>query len=272
VLDVSETYVIIRPHVHNKEIRISRKEIEPACKELLALGEITRIRIQEAYSEFHPAFVAAILAELPGVTHVVKPVITLYSGATKAAEPASGGRMGIPPKQPPAPPVAAPVEPSPEGPPKPPPDRRFRDRAGFGKRQEFRAIAELLKLGFDVYLPLVDDQGIDCVVRREQGDKLYYWDIQIKARSTEIKAANAGLFAALTIPKPRENYIFIFYAEQVDTCWVIPSLELVKLAFQNKGGKNARKYSIDLCHREGGKAVPDPRYRDYEDAFHLLDP
>ncbi len=130
--------------------------------------------------------------------------------------------MGIPPKQPPAPPIAATTEPSPDKPSLP--NRRFRDRAGFGKRQEFRAIAELLKLGFDVYLPLVDDQGIDCVVRIEKENELHYWDIQIKARSTEIKAANAGLFAALTIPKPRENYIFIFYAEQVNTYWVISFL------------------------------------------------
>ena len=122
-----------------------------------------------------------------------------------------------------------------------------------------------------MYLPLLDDQGIDCVVRIEKENELHYWDIQIKARSTEIKAANAGLFAALTIPKPRENYIFIFYAEQVNTYWVIPSLELVKLAFQNKGGKNIGKYSINLCHREGGRGPPDPRYQGYENAFHLLD-
>jgi len=41
----------------------------------------------------------------------------------------------------------------------------YRDSASFGKRQEFVAIAELLRRGFDVYLTLVDDQQIDCVVR-----------------------------------------------------------------------------------------------------------
>ena len=34
----------------------------------------------------------------------------------------------------------------------------FRSSASFGKRQEFVAIAELLRRGFDVYLTLVDDQ------------------------------------------------------------------------------------------------------------------
>ena len=56
----------------------------------------------------------------------------------------------------------------------------YRDTASFGKRQEFVVIAELLKHGFDVYLTLVDDQGIDCVVRLNETK---YLDIQIKARS-----------------------------------------------------------------------------------------
>jgi len=38
---------------------------------------------------------------------------------------------------------------------------RFRDTASFGKRQEFRVIAELMSRDFDVYVPLVDDQAID---------------------------------------------------------------------------------------------------------------
>src|ERR1700758_4110328 len=41
----------------------------------------------------------------------------------------------------------------------------FRSSASFGKRQEFAAIAELLKRNYDVYLTLVDDQQIDCMVR-----------------------------------------------------------------------------------------------------------
>ena len=57
---------------------------------------------------------------------------------------------------------------------------RFRHSASFGKRQEFGAIAELLRRGYDVYITLVDDQGIDCIVR--QGPDKFY-DVQIKARS-----------------------------------------------------------------------------------------
>lgn len=57
---------------------------------------------------------------------------------------------------------------------------KYRDTASFGRRQEYSVIAELLKRNFDVYMTLVDDQGIDCVIRLD--DKRYV-DVQIKARS-----------------------------------------------------------------------------------------
>lgn len=43
-----------------------------------------------------------------------------------------------------------------------------RSTASFGKRQEYIAVAELLRRGFDVYMTLVDDQQIDCVIRQER--------------------------------------------------------------------------------------------------------
>jgi hypothetical protein len=42
----------------------------------------------------------------------------------------------------------------------------FRDSASFGKRQEFTVTAELLRRGYDVYQTLVDDQQIDCIIRK----------------------------------------------------------------------------------------------------------
>jgi hypothetical protein len=34
-----------------------------------------------------------------------------------------------------------------------------------GKRGELTVIGELLKRGFDVYIPVVDTEGIDCIVK-----------------------------------------------------------------------------------------------------------
>lgn len=145
----------------------------------------------------------------------------------------------------------------------------FRSRASFGKRQEFVAIAELLRRNFDVYLTLVDDQQIDCIIRQQKGGELRYLDIQIKARSKEAKTP--GLFSAMDIRNPRENFYWIFYAEEVDTHWIIPSLELVKIASQNKTGKNADKYSINLCSTTRAGVKPRSQFKAYENNFELLE-
>lgn len=65
--------------------------------------------------------------------------------------------------------------------------RSYRNTASFGKRQEYIAIAELLKRGYDVYMTLVDDQQIDCIVRHDNGSFVKYVAVQIKARSKTAK-------------------------------------------------------------------------------------
>lgn len=74
-----------------------------------------------------------------------------------------------------------------------------RDSASFGKRQEFVAFGELLKRGFDVYMPLVDDQQIDRVIRLSYKSGPVYLDIRIKARSDKANITNAGRFSAMEI-------------------------------------------------------------------------
>jgi hypothetical protein len=145
----------------------------------------------------------------------------------------------------------------------------FRSSASFGKRQEFVAIAELLRRGFDVYLTLVDDQQIDCVVRQERDGALTYLDLQIKARSKEAK--HAATFAAMEVKKPRPNFFFIFYAEVINTYWVIPSLELIKLANVRKSGKSLGMFRIDLCNKTKTGWRPRPKFDAYKNAFHLLE-
>ena len=122
----------------------------------------------------------------------------------------------------------------------------FRDTASFGKRQEFIVIAELLRRNFDVYLTLVDDQGIDCVIRL---DASRYIDIQIKARSRTAKYWN--LFAAMDFV-PRDNYFFIFYLERNDTTWIIPSEDVAELSSQNLSGKNKGKRTLSLPTSQSG--------------------
>ena len=129
-------------------------------------------------------------------------------------------------------------------------------------------MAELLRRNFDVYLTLVDDQQIDCVIRLD-GRPPVYLDVQIKARSK--KAKHPGTFAALEVRKPRSNFFFIFYSEPIDTYWVVPSLELVKKAYRNKSGENVGKYRVDVASvLRDGTVRPLPRWLEYKDSFELL--
>jgi len=55
-----------------------------------------------------------------------------------------------------------------------------RHSAGFGKRIEYYIVGLMLKQDLDVYLPLVDDDAIDAIVKRPDGS---FVEVQIKARS-----------------------------------------------------------------------------------------
>ncbi len=141
---------------------------------------------------------------------------------------------------------------------------KYRDTASFGKRQEYSVIAELLKRGFDVYMTLVDDQGIDCVLRVD--DKKYL-DVQIKAKSKEAKQWN--FFAAMSFDV-RDNFYFIFYTEKNNNLWVIPSKDVKELGIENKSGKNVGKISLTLPKIESGdKASKFEKYKN-ENGFALL--
>ena len=93
----------------------------------------------------------------------------------------------------------------------------FRNSAGFGKRMEYWIVGLMLKESLDVYMPLVDDFGVDAVIRKPSGD---FIEIQIKARSKKVIFGDAALFAAIT-HEIRPNYYFVFYSERMDSIWIL---------------------------------------------------
>lgn len=160
---------------------------------------------------------------------------------------------------------------------------RFRDSASFGKRQEFIVIAKLLRRGYDVYQTLVDDQQIDCIIRKGKQNPVYM-DIQIKARSKRCSPKDAARFAGLVIDNPRPKYFFIFYSEQLKKTWIIPSLDIAnresgRIASKNEQGINAGKYSINMAGHSStsNKAISNgtttKRFQKYEgeNGYALLD-
>lgn len=98
----------------------------------------------------------------------------------------------------------------------------------------------MLKEGLDVYIPLVDDNAIDAVIRRPNGQ---FVEVQIKARSEECAPGDGALFAAIP-HELRHNYWFVFYSERMGKMWIMTSEEFIREAVQNKTGKNAGKRTI----------------------------
>ena len=116
----------------------------------------------------------------------------------------------------------------------------FRHSAGFGKRMEYNLVGKMLMEGLDVYMPLIDDHGVDCVIKKEDGT---FIEVQIKARSSDVKDGDAALFSAIT-HEQTNNFFFVFYSERLDLMWILSSEEFIHECVTNKTGKNAGKRSI----------------------------
>ncbi|WP_281994878.1 hypothetical protein [Ruegeria faecimaris] len=136
----------------------------------------------------------------------------------------------------------------------------FRNSASFGKRIEYWVIGLLLKDGFDVFVPLVDDDGIDAIIRGRAGQKI---DLQIKARSGQVKFGSSALFGVgQSHPKERDGYYFLFYSERLDEMWLMSSADFIKNCVTTSSGKNAGHRSIWMNGRSKvrNQEYPNPRF------------
>ncbi len=135
----------------------------------------------------------------------------------------------------------------------------FRHLAGFGKRMEYKLVGDMLMEGLDVYLPLVDDHGVDCVIKRRDGT---FIEVQIKSRSSEVVFGDAALFAGIT-HEPTANFYFVFYAERMKTMWILSSEEFLSECLTNVGGKNKGKHTIWLNGKKRGVEYCKERFEKY---------
>ncbi|MCB0018425.1 MAG: hypothetical protein KDE09_11585 [Anaerolineales bacterium] len=74
VVAVDSAKIIVRPHKSGKERPIKREVVEGAWSDLMRRRELTRNDIRERYSQFNPAYVAAILAAVPDVDYRIRPI------------------------------------------------------------------------------------------------------------------------------------------------------------------------------------------------------
>lgn len=115
-------------------------------------------------------------------------------------------------------------------------------KLSFGKAIEYKVASEMVREGFDVYLPVADDHGVDLIARTPAGNVV---EVQVKALS---KTNKRGLFAAINHTS-KANYYFVFYMESSDKTWIMSSSDFVKLASQTTRGNNAGKYSISILKK-----------------------
>ena len=121
----------------------------------------------------------------------------------------------------------------------------------------------------ELYLPVVDDHGVDLIVRTKNYDPTQpatapehyeFQEIQVKS------VLEDGLFAALKCDNPRPNYWFVFYIKKHDLMWLINSEDLCQMAnvqgagvSQNKSGNHVGQYTINLRPTRQ-IAVKQPQY------------
>jgi hypothetical protein len=116
----------------------------------------------------------------------------------------------------------------------------------FGKHCEHLVFAELLKRGLDTYLPIVDDKGVDCIIRNNNGTHL---DIQIKGRGPR------WIFNFGSV-ESRPNYFFILYPPDKNF-YVVPSSEISKWL------NGRKKLGIN-------NVIKEQLYKKYKNNFDLL--
>ena len=132
----------------------------------------------------------------------------------------------------------------------------------FGRSTEHLVISKFLGEGREVYVPLVDDHGVDLIVVTKDsctnlGQLAAYQEIQVKSKAED------GLFAAIPCPNPRAHYWFIFYIRDLDTFWLINSEDFVRLASKNLKGKHVGTYSLQLASKTKTGLKIQSKYKEY---------
>lgn len=95
----------------------------------------------------------------------------------------------------------------------------------FGKSCEYRVFSELLKRGYDVYVPLLDNKGIDCVIKKKSEHG--YKTIQIKGRQSR------WIFNVGT-SHPQADYFFLIAPNPNQEVYLVPKKIVTRWLKGNK--------------------------------------
>lgn len=115
------------------------------------------------------------------------------------------------------------------------------------KRAALWVFDQLLREGVNVYTPLLNIEGVDAVVRLEDGR---FRDLVIRASENE----HFPTWFSVNRLRPRDNLFVLCVAWQVTPvqCWIFPSEEFVRNAAQ-KGTANELDLEADAPAGPGAK-------------------
>jgi hypothetical protein len=132
-----------------------------------------------------------------------------------------------------------------------------------GKIGELHVFGELLRRGVNPYVPLVDREGIDAVIRRRDGT---YVELQIKTIATPQYPRWFG--ARISRPRHQLFMVCVSLATDPSETWIIPShVFKTHSTYSPKAGV----YDLDLDSTKRGSDVPRGKLlAEYREAWHLL--
>ena len=107
---------------------------------------------------------------------------------------------------------------------------KMENSAITGKKGEYDIITKLMSEGFIVYTPVLDMDGVDCVVKNKHGRLI---EIQIKTR-TKGEGFNKDFIIKREF-KPHKDFFICCYLIDSDEFWFIPSFVFSKLCKRENG-------------------------------------
>ena len=122
----------------------------------------------------------------------------------------------------------------------------------IGKRSELRVFAQMLQDGLDVYIPLVDDHGVDAIVCWKNGPLLR---VQVKSRENSAKG-NHAKFRIRPIPANLDGLYFVFYSKHLEETWLMSAKDFIRetggqqaINFRGKHSSISEEYMVENFNR-----------------------
>ncbi len=138
-----------------------------------------------------------------------------------------------------------------------------------GKLAEFSVFSKLLGDGANLYLPVIDLEGVDAIVRKKDGTCV---DIQVK--STQAGWAFAVWFSDEYGEERLKTFFIVCVdmTEQPPETWILPSKIFKEYATEVRRAEGYRQYRLDLWHssKKHGNRPRKEILQEYREAWELL--